>query len=69
MTPELMVIQMTDGTEFVALVHMESGKLHVAAGGFLGLTFVLEPKSVRQVCHRLLEMCLDESERQRNAPR
>ena len=56
MTPEHIVIQMTDGTEFAALVHVESGKLHVSAGGFLGLTFVLEPKSVRQVCNRLLEM-------------
>ena len=54
--PEHIVIQMTDGTEFAALVHMEAGKLHVSAGGFMGLTFVIEPGSVRSVCLRLLTL-------------
>jgi hypothetical protein len=60
MNPETMVLQMTDGTCFTALVHMESGKLHIQAGGFL--SFVVEPESARQVCHRLLEMILDEKD-------
>jgi hypothetical protein len=65
MTPEHIVIQMTDGTEFAALVHMESGKLHVKAVGFLGFTFVLEPTSLRQVCNRLLEMILDDQDQRK----
>jgi hypothetical protein len=63
MKPEVMVLEMTDGTEFMAEVKMESGKLHVSAGRFMGMTFVLEPSSVRAVCNRLLELCLDQSER------
>jgi hypothetical protein len=54
MKPEHMVIEFTDGTTFEAIVHIESGKLHVSAGGFMGFTFVLEPRSVREVCRRLL---------------
>jgi hypothetical protein len=64
MKPEPMVIQMTDGTEFAALVHMESGKVHVSAVGFLGFIFVLEPNSLRQVCNRLLEIMNNEKDRQ-----
>ena len=60
MTAETMVLQMTDGTAFTALVRMESGKLHIQAGAFL--TFVVEPASACQVCHRLLEIILDEKD-------
>jgi hypothetical protein len=53
---------MTDGSELTAMVSTESGKLHMQTA--LG-TFVFNLESVRQVCHRLLEMCLDETERQK----
>jgi hypothetical protein len=57
MNPETMVLHMTDGTCFTALVSVESGKLHIRAGEYISI--VVEPESARQVCHRILEMILD----------
>jgi hypothetical protein len=59
MTPEHMVLQMTDGSQFDAIVKVEKDGLHIEAGGFLALTFVVRPESARQVAHRILEMLTD----------
>ena len=61
MTPEHIVLQMTDGTQFDALVSVESGKLHMSAGGFMGLTFVIDPDSAKQVCYRILELLTEDA--------
>ena len=54
MKPERMVLQLTDGTEFAAEVHVESGVLHLNMGW--GITIVVDPGSARQVCKRILEL-------------
>lgn len=59
MTPEHMVLQMTDGSQFDALVKVEKDALVIEAGGFLALSFRVRPESARQVAHRILEMLLD----------
>lgn len=57
--PEMIVIDLTDGSHFSAMIHVESGKLHVALP-WLG-TFVIQPESAHQVCERILELLLGEN--------
>ena len=56
MTPELMTLHLADGSTFTAEVNMEPDGLHVNAGF---VKDIIQPDSVRQVCHRLLEMIND----------
>ena len=63
MTPEPICIDLTDGSSFSAMVHVESEKLHINLGWMFG-AFVIKPESARQVCRRILDMlgperCLD----------
>jgi hypothetical protein len=51
---EMMTLHLADGTTFAAEVEMLGGRLVMNAGR--GMVFTLEPASVRQVCHRLLEI-------------
>jgi hypothetical protein len=57
-----MVVQMMDGSEFSALVHVESGLLHVAghAGGIFPFTLVIKPGSALQICRRILQLLGDD---------
>jgi hypothetical protein len=56
MTPEVMILELTDGTQFSAEVHVEAGKLHVRVGNWMGMAFVIEPHSVTAICRRILEL-------------
>jgi hypothetical protein len=57
MNPEHIVLDLTDGGTLEAMIHVRNGNLHIDCG-FLG-TFIIHPKSARQVCHRITEMLTD----------
>lgn len=59
--PEPIVIDLADGSTLKAMIHVESGKLHLNTGWFG--TFVLNPESVTQVCLRILQLLRGEMAR------
>jgi hypothetical protein len=58
MKPEQMTLQMTDGTQFDALVSVQDGILFIDSGF---LVFRFRPESARQVCQRILRLVNDEA--------
>ena len=60
MKPELMCIQMTNGTSLEAMVSVEDGHIKLDAGW---LSYRITPGSARQVCHRILEILSDGTEK------
>jgi hypothetical protein len=56
--PEVICLHLGDGSCIEAMVHIEADRLHVNAGW--GFSFVIQSKSARAVCRRLLELLPDE---------
>ena len=54
--PERMVLQLNDGTQFMAMVSMDPAGLKIASPGLFGFTAVANRESARQVCLRILEL-------------
>jgi hypothetical protein len=52
--PEPIVLELSDGSRLTAMMHVESGKLHLDLG-WIG-TFVIEPMSARNICGRILHL-------------
>lgn len=54
--PERMVIQTTDGVEWVGDVEVKPGVVRVHTFGYFGIDLLFRAESIREICKRLLEL-------------